>query len=180
MTINSFFLYGHAWGWKTFTNPARYCPGQIKGAAIKGRVLCMTRSPPVSVWNEVSRNRLWREECVHVGLYGAGGKGGGQKVYKEKQSGRSWRESSSHTEHGQSVYLALCSVGTPSSRLFHGPPYLSLVLLLLPLPPLVRMLSLGSLQENTYTHTVNTHTQTYRCQTPALGLAGTSNCRRML
>lgn len=64
-------------------------------------------------------------------------------------------ESSSHTEHGQSVYLALCSVGTPSSRLFHGPPYLSHALLLLPLPPPVRMLSLGSLQAHThiYTHT---------------------------
>lgn len=61
-------------------------------------------------------------------------------------------ESSSHTEHGQSVYLALCSVGTPSSRLFHGPPYLSLALLLLPLPPLVRMLSLGSLQAHTHIH----------------------------
>lgn len=62
-------------------------------------------------------------------------------------------ESSSHTEHGQSVYLALCSVGTPSSRLFHGPPYLShVLLLLLPLPP-VRMLLLGSLQAHTHTYT---------------------------
>lgn len=62
-------------------------------------------------------------------------------------------ESSSHTEHGQSVYLALCSVGTPSSRLFHGPPYLSHALLLPPLPPPVRMLSLGSLQAHTHTYT---------------------------
>lgn len=62
-------------------------------------------------------------------------------------------ESSSHTEHGQSVYLALCSVGTPSSRLFHGPPYLSHALLLLPLPPPVRMPSLGSLQAHTHTYT---------------------------
>lgn len=61
-------------------------------------------------------------------------------------------ESSSHTEHGQSVYLALCSVGTPSSRLFHGPPYLSLALLLLPPPPPVRMLSLGSLQAQNHTY----------------------------
>lgn len=61
-------------------------------------------------------------------------------------------ESSSHTEHGQSVYLALCSVGTPSSRLFHGPPYLSLALLLLLPPPPVRMLSLGSLQAQNHTY----------------------------
>ena len=66
-------------------------------------------------------------------------------------------ESSSHTEHGQSVYLALCSVGTPSSRLFHGPPYLSHALLLLPLPPPVRMLSLGSLQAHIHTHTYIHH-----------------------
>lgn len=62
-------------------------------------------------------------------------------------------ESSSHTEHGQSVYLALCSVGTPSSRLFHGPPYLSHALLLPPPPPPVHMPSLGSLQAHTHTHT---------------------------
>lgn len=66
-------------------------------------------------------------------------------------------ESSSHTEHGQSVYLALCSVGTPSSRLFHGPPYLSHALLLPLLPPPVRMLSLGSLQAHTHTYTHTHH-----------------------
>lgn len=65
-------------------------------------------------------------------------------------------ESSSHTEHGQSVYLALCSVGTPSSRLFHGPPYLSHALPLLPPPPPVHMLSLGSLQAHIHTH-IHTH-----------------------
>lgn len=61
-------------------------------------------------------------------------------------------ESSSHTEHGQSVYLALCSVGTPSSRLFHGPPYLSHALPLPPPLPPVRTLSLGSLQAHTHTY----------------------------
>lgn len=80
---------------------------------------------------------------VHVGLgdFCLSGKAEQEKL-----------ESSSHTEHGQSVYLALCSVGTPSSRLFHGPPYLSLALLLLPPPPPVRMLSLGSLQAQNHTY----------------------------
>lgn len=66
-------------------------------------------------------------------------------------------ESSSHTEHGQSVYLALCSVGTPSSRLFHGPPYLSHALLLPPPLPPVHMPSLGSLQAHIHTHTHTHH-----------------------
>lgn len=44
-------------------------------------------------------------------------------------------DSCSHIEYQQSFYLALHSEGMPCSRLFHGPPYL--ILLLLPLPLLL-------------------------------------------
>lgn len=63
-------------------------------------------------------------------------------------------EISPGTERGQSVYLALCSVGTPSSCLFHGPPYLSHALLLLLLLPLVHMLLLGILLAQTHKDTL--------------------------
>lgn len=99
----------------------------------------------VCVYDAVSLNSNCCRVCVCMGARGTMSMG--------RSRAGEVGESSSHTEHGQSVYLALCSVGTPSSRLFHGPPYLSHALLLPPLPPPVRMLSLGSLQAHTHTYT---------------------------
>lgn len=51
---------------------------------------------------------------------------------------------------GKTVYLALRSVGSPSSRIFPGSPYLSLALPpQLPPPPRVRKQSLENLKRRT-------------------------------
>lgn len=100
--------------------------------------MCALVCTTLSIWLEMLWERGGLRDCV----------------YWEKQSRRSLGENSNlHTAHGQSVYLALRSVGTPSIRLFHGPPYLSHALPLPPPLPPVHTPSPGSLRE-THTHTV--------------------------
>lgn len=176
MTINNLFLYGHAPSWKTSTNPARYCRGQIKGAVCfvwrdLRPYLCETRS--------VVTDCGARSVCMW-GFMGRVGK----KSTRRSRAGEVG-ERAAATQNMDRAFTWPCALWVRQvAASSTGPPTWASCCCYCRR----RHWSVCCRWEayrrththSTHTHsTISTHTQTYRCQTPALGLAKTQNCRRM-